>query len=300
MRGARGGPRADNALAGEISRENMATMPDTGTVVAVAQLGLAVGELDANRQAARAAVAEAAAAGARLVVLPELSDSGYVFSDADEARSCASPAATGVTLREWRSLAGRHNLVIVGGFCELGPDGRGLERHLQQAVAAFTDGARAVVRLVELLLLSGQAAAFGFLECHGDGVGLAFIVQIPKGAPVTGGLDQGGQDLAVGTYRGGVVLASRAHLGRPDRPAVWDADDLHVAAVVVVFARPPQVHPEGWSGRGHPVGLHQDPVDVHVAVSSGLGHQVPSRNQRNTSTAWSWQDRDRVSVRVPL
>src|SRR5262245_11669176 len=81
-----GGPRRDNDLAGEISRESMATMPDTGTVVAVAQLALAVGELDANRQAARAAVAKAAAAGARLVVLPELSDSGYVFSDADEAR----------------------------------------------------------------------------------------------------------------------------------------------------------------------------------------------------------------------
>src|SRR5215510_11447288 len=98
-------------------------MPDTGpVVVAVAQLALTVGEPDANRQAATAAVAEAAAAGARLVVLPELSDSGYVFSDADEARSYASPAATSVTLREWHSLAGQHNLAIAGGFCELGPD----------------------------------------------------------------------------------------------------------------------------------------------------------------------------------
>lgn len=67
-------------------------MPDTGTVVAVAQLALAFGEPDANREAARAAVADAAAAGARLVVLPELSDSGYVFSDADEALSLASAA----------------------------------------------------------------------------------------------------------------------------------------------------------------------------------------------------------------
>lgn len=55
-------------------------MTDTGTIVAVAQLALAVGELEANREAARAAVAEAAGTGARLVVLPELVDSGYVFA----------------------------------------------------------------------------------------------------------------------------------------------------------------------------------------------------------------------------
>ena len=78
-------------------------------VVAVAQLALTVGELDANRQAGRAAVAEAAAAGARLVVLPELSDSGYVFSDAGEARSLAATAESCVTLSEWRSLAASHD-----------------------------------------------------------------------------------------------------------------------------------------------------------------------------------------------
>ena len=50
-------------------------------VIAVAQLAIAVGEPEANRQAAAGAVAEAAAAGARLVVLPELCDSGYVFGD---------------------------------------------------------------------------------------------------------------------------------------------------------------------------------------------------------------------------
>lgn len=93
-------------------------------MVAVAQLALAVGELNANRQAASAAVAAAAAAGARLVVLPELSDTGYVFSGAEEARILASRASSSATLREWRILAARHDLAIAGGFCELGPDGR--------------------------------------------------------------------------------------------------------------------------------------------------------------------------------
>jgi predicted amidohydrolase len=99
-------------------------MSDTGVVVAIAQLELRLGDLDGNRRAARVAVAEAAAAGARLVVLPELSDSGYMLADASEARSLASEAASGVTLREWRSLAARHNLTIAGGFCELGADGK--------------------------------------------------------------------------------------------------------------------------------------------------------------------------------
>jgi len=47
-------------------------MAGSGTVVAVAQLALAVGKPEANRAAASTAVAEAAHAGARLVVLPEL------------------------------------------------------------------------------------------------------------------------------------------------------------------------------------------------------------------------------------
>jgi 5-aminopentanamidase len=93
-------------------------------VIAVAQLALRVGEPDANRAAARSAVEEAARAGARLVVLPELSDSGYVFTDADEARSLAAPATSSATLREWRSLATAHGLTIAGGFCELGPEGQ--------------------------------------------------------------------------------------------------------------------------------------------------------------------------------
>src|SRR3984957_8401816 len=122
-------------------------MPDTGAVVvAVAQLALTVGDLDANRKAASAAVAEAAAAGARLVVLPELSDTGYVFSGADEARILASPAASAVTLREWHWLAGRHNLAIAGGFCELGPDGK----LYNSAAVVDASGTRAVYRKAHL------------------------------------------------------------------------------------------------------------------------------------------------------
>ncbi len=98
------------------------------TVIAVAQLAVVIGEPGANAAAAAAAVAEAAAAGARLVVLPELCDSGYVFGTPTqparaEARGLATPAAASPTLRGWREEAAKHELVIVGGFCELGDDG---------------------------------------------------------------------------------------------------------------------------------------------------------------------------------
>ncbi|SDO37130.1 Predicted amidohydrolase [Microbacterium sp. ru370.1] len=48
-----------------------------------------MGEVAANLDAARAAVGDAARAGARLIVVPELALSGYVFADAAEARSAA-------------------------------------------------------------------------------------------------------------------------------------------------------------------------------------------------------------------
>jgi predicted amidohydrolase/dienelactone hydrolase len=121
------------------------------TVIAVAQLAIAIGEPDANRKAGAAAVAEAAAAGARLVVLPELCDSGYVFgNDADrasaEATALASPADDSVTLRQWHALAAEHELVIVGGFCERSADGR----LFNSAALVDTSGTRAVYRKTHL------------------------------------------------------------------------------------------------------------------------------------------------------
>jgi predicted amidohydrolase/dienelactone hydrolase len=125
--------------------------PAGPVVIAVAQLAIAIGEPDANRQAAAAAVAQAAAAGARLVVLPELCDSGYVFGDDAsrafaEADSLAAPAGDSETLRQWRSLAAAHDLVIVGGFCERGDAGR----LYNSAAVVDASGTRAVYRKAHL------------------------------------------------------------------------------------------------------------------------------------------------------
>ena len=93
------------------------------TLIAAAQFAPVLGDTTANRDAAARAVREAAAAGAALIVLPELSDSGYVFTGPDEARGLATPAGASPTLAQWRELASGYGCVIVGGFCELGEDG---------------------------------------------------------------------------------------------------------------------------------------------------------------------------------
>ena len=90
--------------------------------VACCQLAPVIGDLAANRDLVAAAVGAAAARGAAVVVLPELVTSGYAFADRAEARAAAEPA-DGPALTLWCRLAAEYGLVLVGGFCELDPDG---------------------------------------------------------------------------------------------------------------------------------------------------------------------------------
>lgn len=90
--------------------------------VAVCQLELAVSSSAQNLAASIAAIEEASIAGAKVVVLPELANSGYVFESPEEARSLAEPV-DGPTTDKWHDLARHHDLLIVGGICELGESG---------------------------------------------------------------------------------------------------------------------------------------------------------------------------------
>ncbi len=91
--------------------------------VACAQIEPILGDVPGNRERTAAAIARAAEAGADLVVLPELVTSGYVFHHPEEARDAAEPL-DGPSLAGWRAAAERHGLLVAGGFCELGEDGR--------------------------------------------------------------------------------------------------------------------------------------------------------------------------------
>jgi predicted amidohydrolase len=115
------------------------------TTVACCQIGPRIGELDANRAAGLAAAAAATARGAAIVVLPELSASGYVFRDMAEAMSLGEPP-DGPTAAGWAALARRHGITIVGGICELGAEGL----LYNTALVVDAGGIRAAYRKVHL------------------------------------------------------------------------------------------------------------------------------------------------------
>ena len=118
--------------------------PSAATRVAVCQLRPRFGDVTGNRQHMTDAVTHAAINGARLVVLPELMTSGYVFTDSAEARRLAEPV-DGETVAILGKLAKRFDLVLVTGLPELDQD-----TLYNTAVLVDRTGLRAVYRKVHL------------------------------------------------------------------------------------------------------------------------------------------------------
>jgi 5-aminopentanamidase len=131
----------------------MSAMSGLEVRVACQQLPLEVGQLERNRTLTKEVVREAVEAGAQLIVLPELSNSGYVFESAEEARACAEPA-DGPMLQAWSEEAERGDAVVVGGFCELGADG------LLYNSAAVVDGGGVVAVYRKLHLWDREQLVF--------------------------------------------------------------------------------------------------------------------------------------------
>lgn len=73
---------------------------------------------DANVQASLDQIAEAAANGARLIVLPELASTGYAFDTREEAYAHAEPVPDGPTCAAWAAAAKQHDAYIVAGIAE--------------------------------------------------------------------------------------------------------------------------------------------------------------------------------------
>jgi predicted amidohydrolase len=87
-------------------------------VVACVQMHPKVGDKAANVAASLAFIERAAADGARLIVLPELANSGYVFESREEAFALAEEVPAGPTCQAWMRAAARLGVTLVAGIAE--------------------------------------------------------------------------------------------------------------------------------------------------------------------------------------
>jgi len=116
------------------------------TRIACQQLAPVSGDLAATREIALAGIREAVNDHADVVVLPELITSGYMLESPQEAAAVAITPDHEILL-EWAAEAAAANIVLAGGFCELGDDGR-----IYNSAAVFdATGLRAVYRKLHLL-----------------------------------------------------------------------------------------------------------------------------------------------------
>ena len=92
--------------------------PESALRVACVQMNPEIGQTERNVARSLDFIAQAAAGGAGLVVLPELCNTGYVFETREEAMALAEPIPDGPSCRRWREAAAKHRMVIVAGITE--------------------------------------------------------------------------------------------------------------------------------------------------------------------------------------
>lgn len=88
------------------------------TLVASIQMEPHIGNKADNVARSITAIEDAANRGAVLVVLPELANSGYVFSSREEAFSLAEQVPHGPSTDAWIEVAQRKNVYVVAGIAE--------------------------------------------------------------------------------------------------------------------------------------------------------------------------------------
>lgn len=95
----------------------------TGTVVvACVQMRPQLGDVAGNLARSAQWIRTAAAAGARLVVLPEAASAGYMFADRAEALRYAEPVPDGPTCAGWAEICAELDVFVVGGLTERAGD----------------------------------------------------------------------------------------------------------------------------------------------------------------------------------
>jgi predicted amidohydrolase len=265
----------------------MAEPPDV-VRVACCQLRPQFGQPGPNGALIRDAVRAAAAGGARLIVLPELCTTGYVFASAAEARALAQPAEGGA-LDDWIAEAGRAGAVIVGGFAEI--DARGA---LYNA-AAVVDGSGVIAVYRKTHLWDTER---GLFEAGGDpppvvetpvgriGVCVCYDLFFPE---LTRGLALDGADI--------IVAPTNSPRGAGDDPAPREHAGVSVARAaahvnrvfVAVCDRHGEERGQDWIGRSvivDPTGaVLADPPGDRAAILLADCDLATARDKRWPGTA---------------
>ena len=91
---------------------------EAGLTVASIQMEPLIGQTSKNVSRSIEMLEEAAGKGAKLAVLPELCNTGYVFESRAEARALAEEIPAGPSTQAWLAAAQRLDVIIVAGITE--------------------------------------------------------------------------------------------------------------------------------------------------------------------------------------
>lgn len=94
------------------------TSDETKVKIACIQMQPVIGKVDANVAHSIELINRAVDLGAKLIVLPELSNTGYMFQSRKEAFALSEPVPGGPTVGAWAEISARHKLHLVAGICE--------------------------------------------------------------------------------------------------------------------------------------------------------------------------------------
>jgi N-carbamoylputrescine amidase len=91
---------------------------ETKIRIACIQMQPAIGKVEDNVAHSVGLIGRAVELGAGLVVLPELSNTGYMFQSREEAFALSEPIPGGPTVKAWSAITAKHGLHLVAGICE--------------------------------------------------------------------------------------------------------------------------------------------------------------------------------------
>ncbi len=96
----------------------LSTDDETKVRIACIQMQPVIGKVEDNVAHSLGLISRAVELGAKLVVLPELSNTGYMFQSREEAFALSEPIPNGPTVKTWSEIAAKHKLHLVAGICE--------------------------------------------------------------------------------------------------------------------------------------------------------------------------------------